>query len=142
MRALAQRSAVAAKEIRELMTASVSKVQGGTQLAERARATMAEVVDAAREVTHIVAEISAASERQSSGIEEINVAISDMDRATQQNAALVEEAAGASASLEDQVRMLDETVAAFRLRAGDSSGSTHMPPSHGSWQKTHSLNPA
>lgn len=144
VRALAQRSAVAAKEIRELMTASVAKVKDGTQLAERARTTMADVVGAAREVTQIVAEISAASERQSLGIDEINVAISQMDRATQQNAALVEQAAGASASLEEQARMLDETVATFRLHAGDGVAAmapTPVPLAHGTRQ-TYSLDPA
>lgn len=131
VRALAQRSAVAAKEIRELMTASVAKVQSGTQVAERARATMAKVVEAAREVTQVVAEISAASTRQSSGIDEINVVVSHMDRTTQQNAALVEQAAGAAASLEEQARMLDETVAAFRLRTEDSPASTRTALPHG-----------
>jgi methyl-accepting chemotaxis protein len=127
VRALAQRSAVAAKEIRALMTASVAKVQGGTELAERARTTMADVVDAARQVTRIVTEISSASEQQSSGIEAISHTVSQMDRATQQNAALVEQAAGAAASLEEQVRLLDATVAAFRLNAHESHASTHEP---------------
>ncbi len=140
VRALAQRSAVAAKEIRELMTASVAKVQSGTQVAERARATMAKVVDAAREVTQVVAEISAASTRQSSGIDEINVVVSHMDRTTQQNAALVEQAAGAAASLEEQARMLDETVAAFRLRADEHPASMRAPLAHGRLP-AHSLNP-
>ncbi|HTH73643.1 MAG TPA: methyl-accepting chemotaxis protein [Trinickia sp.] len=120
VRALAQRSAAAAKEIRGLMTASVAKVQGGTALAERAHATMVDIVDAARDMTQIISEISAASERQSTGIEAINRTVSQMDRATQQNAALVEQAAGAAASLEDQARMLDETVAVFRLAADAS----------------------
>ncbi|MBU6490068.1 MAG: methyl-accepting chemotaxis protein, partial [Burkholderiales bacterium] len=117
VRALAQRSAAAAKEIRELMTTSLAKVQGGTQRAERARATMANVVEAAREVTQIVSEISTASARQSTGIEAINLTVSQMEHTTQQNAALVEQAASAAASLEEQARMLDETVAAFRLHA-------------------------
>lgn len=131
VRALAQRSAAAAKEIRELMMASVEKVQGGTQLAERARATMTNVVDAAREVTHIISGISSASERQSSGIEEISATVSHMDRATQQNAALVEQAAGAAASLEEQARMLDETVAAFRLRADGGAALARAPIAEG-----------
>ncbi|MGN6314994.1 methyl-accepting chemotaxis protein [Trinickia sp.] len=127
VRALAQRSAAAAKEIRELMTASVAKVQGGTELAERAHAAMADIVEAAREATQIISEISAASESQSSGIESINRTVSQMDRATQQNAALVEQAAGAAASLEDQARLLDETVAVFRLATDARSGSTRAP---------------
>ncbi|MGG1946980.1 methyl-accepting chemotaxis protein [Trinickia sp. NRRL B-1857] len=127
VRALAQRAATAAKEIRALMTASVSKVQGATQLAERARHTMANVVDAAREVTRIVGEISAASARQSTGIVEISRTVSHMDSATQQNAALVEQAAGAAASLEAQARLLDETVAAFRLRANEELAVARSP---------------
>ncbi|HVW48985.1 MAG TPA: methyl-accepting chemotaxis protein [Trinickia sp.] len=127
VRALAQRSAAAAKEIRELMTTSLAKVQGGTQLAERARATMANVVEAAREVTQIVAEISTASERQSSGIEAINRTVSQMEHTTQQNAALVEQAASAAASLEEQARMLDETVAVFRLQTDSHVAATPEP---------------
>ena len=132
VRALAQRSAAAAKEIRELMTSSVAKVESGTQLAERARTTMAKVVDAAHEVTQIVSEISAASTRQSSGIEEINATVSHMDRTTQQNAALVEQAASAAASLEEQARLLDETVDRFRLPAQASHGVTRGPMRSGS----------
>jgi methyl-accepting chemotaxis protein len=78
-------------------------------------------------VTQIVSEISAASTRQSSGIEEINVTVSHMDRTTQQNAALVEQAASAAASLEEQARLLDETVDRFRLPAEDSHGATRAP---------------
>lgn len=141
VRALAQRSAAAAKEIRELMSASVAKVQGATELAERARVTMTDIVDAAREVTQIVSEISTASARQSSGIEEINRTISHMDRATQQNAALVEEAAGAAASLEQQARMLDETVAAFRLGAVGAHAPTRPSTPRGTPQ-TFPLNAA
>jgi methyl-accepting chemotaxis protein-1 (serine sensor receptor) len=88
---------------------------------------MTKVVDAAQEVTQIVSEISAASTRQSSGIEEINVTVSHMDRTTQQNAALVEQAASAAASLEEQARLLDETVDRFRLPAEGSHGATRAP---------------
>lgn len=123
VRALAGRSAAAAKEIRALMTASVAKVQGGTELAERARATMGDIVKAAHEVNAIVAEISAASDFQSKGIDEIERAVSNMDRSTQQNAALVQQAASAAASLEEQARLLDDTVAVFRLRT-DARAST------------------
>jgi methyl-accepting chemotaxis protein-1 (serine sensor receptor) len=115
VRALAQRSAAAAKEIRELIGDSVAKVQNGTELAARAGATMAEIVKAARNVTGIVSEISVASEEQSRGIDQINRAVTQMDNATQQNAALVEQAAAAAASLEDQARALDDAVAVFRL---------------------------
>jgi methyl-accepting chemotaxis protein-1 (serine sensor receptor) len=83
-------------------------------------------------VTQIVSEISAASTRQSSGIEEINVTVSHMDRTTQQNAALVEQAASAAASLEEQARLLDETVDGFRLPVEDSHGVTRGPMRSGS----------
>ncbi|TAM49120.1 MAG: methyl-accepting chemotaxis protein [Paraburkholderia sp.] len=141
VRALAQRSAAAAKEIRELMTTSLAKVQGGTQRAERARATMANVVEAAREVTQIVSEISTASARQSTGIEAINLTVSQMEHTTQQNAALVEQAASAAASLEEQARMLDETVAAFRLHADRHVAAT-PESTRPSGFKIHSFNHA
>ncbi|WP_233804639.1 methyl-accepting chemotaxis protein [Paraburkholderia sp. HP33-1] len=115
VRALAQRSAAAAKEIRELIVSSVAKVENGSELATRAGATMAEIVSAARNVTHIVSEISVASEEQSRGIEQINRAVTQMDEATQQNAALVEQAAAAAASLEEQAAALDGAVAVFRM---------------------------
>jgi methyl-accepting chemotaxis protein len=115
VRALAQRSAAAAKEIRELIGDSVAKVQNGAELAARAGVTMAEIVKAARHVTGIVSEISVASEEQSRGIDQINRAVAQMDNATQQNAALVEQAAAAAASLEEQARALDDAVAVFRL---------------------------
>lgn len=127
VRALAGRSAAAAKEIRALMSASLAKVHSGTELAERARTTMADIVKAAREVHAIVAEISAASDLQSKGIEEIDRAVSHMDRSTQQNAALVEQAASAAASLEEQARLLDETVAVFRLHAGARASAMPGP---------------
>lgn len=116
VRALAQRSAAAAKEIRELIGESVAKVQSGSELAARAGVTMAEIVRAARNVTGIVSEISVASEEQSRGIDQLNRAVTQMDNATQQNAALVEQAAAAAASLEEQARALDDAVAVFRLR--------------------------
>ncbi|CAE6890055.1 methyl-accepting chemotaxis protein [Paraburkholderia domus] len=119
VRALAQRSAAAAKEIRELIGDSVAKVRNGAELATRAGETMAEIVTAARNVTGIVSEISAASEGQSRGIDQINTAMTQMDNATQQNAALVEQAAAAAASLEDQARALVDAVAVFRLAETD-----------------------
>lgn len=119
VRALAQRSAAAAKEIRELIGDSVAKVKNGAELATRAGETMADIVTAARNVTGIVGEISVASEGQSRGIDQINTAMTQMDNATQQNAALVEQAAAAAAALEDQTRALVDAVAVFRLRATD-----------------------
>ncbi|ADJ66081.1 HAMP domain-containing protein [Herbaspirillum seropedicae] len=116
VRSLAQRSASAAKEIKQLIDDSVEKVGAGSQLVERAGATMSEVVASVRRVTDVVAEISAASNEQSTGIEEINRAITQMDEVTQQNAALVEEAAAAAQSLQDQAARLSQVVSVFKLQ--------------------------
>ena len=102
VRSLAQRSAAAAKEIKTLIDDSVEKVGNGSKLVEQAGRTMSDVVDSVRRVTDIVAEISSASQEQSTGIEEVNRAITLMDEATQQNAALVEQDAAAAQSLQDQ----------------------------------------
>lgn len=115
VRSLAQRSSAAAKEIKELIDDSVEKVSSGSKLVEQAGITMAEVVASVRHVTDIVGEISAASQEQSSGIEEINRAISQMDQVTQQNAALVEEAAAAAQSLQEETGKLAEVVSVFKL---------------------------
>jgi methyl-accepting chemotaxis protein len=116
VRSLAQRSSSAAKEIKDLIGASVDKIQQGSVLATEAGRTMSEVTHAVGQVTSIMGEIAAASDEQSRGIAQVNLAITQMDDVTQQNAALVEEAAAASRSLEDQGRQLNETVSAFRLR--------------------------
>ena len=116
VRSLAQRSAGAAKEIKELIGNSVDKVDAGSKLVEQAGATMEEVVASVRRVTDIVAEISSASQEQSDGIEQVNQAISLMDEATQQNAALVEQAAAAARQMQEQAAGLSETVSVFRLR--------------------------
>ena len=115
VRSLAQRSASAAKEIKELIGDSVDKVQSGSALVGRAGTTMDEIVQAVRRVTDIMGEISAASEEQSGGIEQVNRAVVQMDEVTQQNAALVEQAAAAAASLEQQAEQLDVAVAVFRV---------------------------
>ena len=115
VRSLAQRSAAAAREIKELIGDSVLKVQAGTELVGHAGVTMHEVVDSIARVTAIMADISAASGEQTMGIELVNQAIAQMDQATQQNAALVEEAAAASEAMHEQSRRLTETVSAFRL---------------------------
>ena len=115
VRSLAQRSAAAAKEIKELIDDSVEKVGAGSQLVERAGSTMTEVVASVKRVTDIVGEITAASHEQSTGIEEINRAITQMDEVTQQNAALVEEAAAAAQSLQDQAGRLTDVVGVFKL---------------------------
>lgn len=115
VRNLAQRSANAAKEIKSLITDSVESVEVGSKLVEQAGATMREVVNSVQRVTDIVSEISAASHEQSTGIEQVNQAIGQMDEVTQQNAALVEEAAAASQSLQDQAASLAQAVSVFKV---------------------------
>ncbi|MDR6213143.1 methyl-accepting chemotaxis protein [Paracidovorax wautersii] len=118
VRALAGRSAEAAREIKALIGTSVQRVEQGTQLVDRAGATMTEVVSAIRRVTDIMGEISAASSEQSAGVGQVGEAITQMDQATQQNAALVEESAAAAGSLKTQAGQLVEAVAVFRLPQG------------------------
>jgi methyl-accepting chemotaxis protein/methyl-accepting chemotaxis protein-1 (serine sensor receptor) len=118
VRTLAQRSAAAAREIKELIGNSVHKVEDGTQLVDQAGRTMEEVVLSVKRVTDIMGEISAASQEQSQGIEQVNQAISQMDEITQQNAALVEQAAAASESMREQAEQLSRAVAAFKLEQG------------------------
>jgi methyl-accepting chemotaxis protein len=115
VRNLAQRSAAAAKEIKELITASVASVDAGAKLVDRAGATMEQVVGSIRRVTDIMAEITSASQEQTGGIEQVNRAIGQMDSVTQQNAALVEEAAAAASSMQDQAGKLAEVVSVFKL---------------------------
>ncbi|GAB2614005.1 methyl-accepting chemotaxis protein [Novilysobacter erysipheiresistens] len=117
VRSLAQRSAGAAKEIKQLITDSVGKVEEGSSLVDQAGKTMGEIVTSVKRVTDIIADISAASQEQTSGIEQVNQAILQMDEGTQQNAALVEEASAAARSLEQQSGHLVQTVSAFRLDA-------------------------
>jgi len=117
VRSLAQRSAVSAKEIKELIESSTARVGSGAELAERAGETMAEVTHAVKRVTDIMGEISSASQEQSTGIEEVNRAVAQMDDVTQQNAALVEQAAAAAASMADQARQLQAAVTVFSLKA-------------------------
>jgi methyl-accepting chemotaxis protein len=115
VRNLAQRSAAAAKEIKDLIGDSVSQVEAGSKLVEQAGFTMSEVVDSIQRVTAIMSEISTASAEQSSGIEQVNRAISEMDGVTQQNAALVEEASAAAVSLQQQADALTTSVSVFKL---------------------------
>ncbi|MFF7399305.1 methyl-accepting chemotaxis protein [Achromobacter sp. NPDC008082] len=119
VRSLAQRSAQAAKEIKGLIEDSVSKVGAGSQQVERAGATMQEIVASVKRVTDIMGEISAASDEQSSGIDQVNRAVSQMDEVTQQNAALVEQAAAAAGSLQEQAERLVQAVAVFKINAGE-----------------------
>ncbi len=120
VRNLAQRSATAAKEIKELITDSVSKTTEGTQLVSGAGTTMDEVVASVQKVADIISEISAASVEQSTGINQVNEAVTNIDEATQQNAALVEEAAAAAESLVEQAVQLSDVVSVFKL--GNESG--------------------
>jgi len=121
VRNLAQRSAAAAKEIKTLIGHSVDQVDAGAKLVEQAGSTMSEVVTSIQNVADIMTEISTASREQSSGIEQINQAITNMDDVTQQNAALVEEAAAAATSLQDQAASLNQTVSVFIIRSDHAS---------------------
>ena len=121
VRTLAQRSAAAAKEIKVLIGDSVEKVAAGTKLVDEAGTTMDEIVASVARVTDIMAEITAASGEQSSGIEQINRAIGQMDEVTQQNASLVEQAAAASESLQDRAAALAQVVSVFTLDNGQRS---------------------
>jgi methyl-accepting chemotaxis protein-1 (serine sensor receptor) len=115
VRALARRSAEAAKDIKGLIADSVGKVDAGSDQVERAGATMREIVASVRRVTDIMGEIAAASQEQARGIEQVNQAVSQMDRATQQNAALVEQNAAAAISLRDQAKNLSAAVGVFKV---------------------------
>jgi methyl-accepting chemotaxis protein len=115
VRNLAQRSAAAAREIKGLIDDSVGRIDDGTRLVDEAGATMHEIVASVTRVTDIIAEISAASAEQATGIEEVNQAIGQMDRSTQENAALVEQAAAAADAMQEEAARLAQTVAAFKL---------------------------
>ena len=115
VRSLAQRSANAAKEIKGLIDDSVAKVGAGSKLVEQSGATLSEIVTSVKKVSDLVADIASASQEQSSGIDQVNRAIVQMDEMTQQNAALVEEAAAAARSLEDQARLLAQLMEFFKV---------------------------
>ncbi|WOD16231.1 methyl-accepting chemotaxis protein [Paraburkholderia kirstenboschensis] len=115
VRTLAQRSATAAKEIKDLIEASVSHVANGSLLVENAGQTMGEVVRSVRQVTDIMGEIASASSEQTKGIEQVNVAVTQMDEVTQQNAALVEQATAAAQAMSDQAESLRAAVSIFRV---------------------------
>ena len=135
VRNLAQRSAGAAKEIKELINDSVDKVAEGSRLVDQAGSTMSEVVDSVKRVSDIISEITAAGLEQSAGISQINDAVSEMDTLTQQNAALVEQAAAAAASLQDQAQRLTEVVSVFKLDAAHENES-HQPVPRSTVAKT------
>ncbi|MEA9708530.1 methyl-accepting chemotaxis protein [Xanthomonas campestris pv. raphani] len=120
VRTLAQRSAGAAKEIKQLIEDSVQRVEHGNQLVGQAGQTMQEIVSSVQRVTDIMGEISAASQQQSQGIEQVGQTITQMDQATQQNAALVEEATAAARAMEEQAQQLRDAVSVFRLQAASA----------------------
>jgi len=122
VRNLAQRSAGAAKEIKGLISDSVEKVKTGSQYVDESGKTLGEIVGSVKKVTDIVAEIAAASQEQSSGIDQVNKAIMQMDEMTQQNAALVEESSAASRAMEEQAKGLDTMMMFFRLGSNDGAG--------------------
>ena len=126
VRSLAQRSATAAKEIKQLISDSVEKVDAGGKLVDEAGATMSEIVTSVKHVADIMGEITAASQEQSAGIAEVNNAIAQIDEITQQNAALVEQAAAAAESLQEQSDVLARAVAVFRLRTAQAAAP--VPP--------------
>ncbi len=128
VRTLAQRSAAAAKEIKGLIDDSVAKVDTGAKLVDHAGVTMQEIVASVRNVTDIMGDITAASQEQTAGIEQINVAISQMDQVTQQNASLVEEAAAAAESMQDQAAKLARVVAVFTLDGAVSAPAAAARP--------------
>nr|WP_274371692.1 methyl-accepting chemotaxis protein [Morganella morganii] len=124
VRNLAQRSAQAAREIKTLIEDSVGKVDKGAALVEHAGETMDEIVRAVTRVTDIMSEITSASDEQSRGIDQIGVAVTEMDKVTQQNAALVEQSAAAAASLEDQAGRLAQAVSVFHIQSGELKTQT------------------
>jgi len=149
VRNLAQRSAGAAKEIKTLIADSVEKVDAGSKLVDQAGSTMIEVVESVKRVTDIISEIAAASSEQTAGIEQINVAIMEMDNVTQQNAALVEEAAAAAGSMQDQAANLAQVVSVFKIDAAQAAFAPAKPASRpvatkpaGAGKPTGSHNPA
>jgi methyl-accepting chemotaxis protein len=127
VRSLAQRSANAAKEIKTLIDDSVAKVGVGSKLVEQSGATLSDIVTSVKKVSDLVADIASASQEQSSGIDQVNRAVVQMDEMTQQNAALVEEAAAAARSLEDQARLLAQLMGFFKLGDGHKLGFNGGP---------------
>jgi methyl-accepting chemotaxis protein len=126
VRSLAQRSANAAKEIKGLISDSVSKVKAGSALVDRSGETLAEIVLSVKKMTDIIAEIAAASREQTSGIGRVNSAITSLDTATQQNAALVEESSAASRAMEEQASLLTQRAEQFRIDERTLS-DMHLP---------------
>jgi len=130
VRALAQRSAGAAKEIKELVGASAQRVQAGNRLVADAGTRMQEIVDTVHRVSALIREISSASEQQASGIARINRTVNDLDRLLQQNAALVEESAAAAESLKSQALDLTTAVSTFQMAGGGEAHAHEHAPAH------------
>jgi methyl-accepting chemotaxis protein len=124
VRNLAQRSAAAAKEIKGLIDASVGKVDAGTRLVDDAGRTMKEIVVSVKGVSDLIADIAAASQEQSAGIEQVNTAVTQMDHVVQQNASLVEEASAATESMREQAAALLHSVSRFRLQGNAQEAGT------------------
>ncbi|MGD9849790.1 MAG: methyl-accepting chemotaxis protein [Nitrospirales bacterium] len=132
VRNLAQRSATAAKEIKALINESVQKVGDGSELVNRSGQTLEEIVNSVKRVTDIIAEISAASQEQAAGIDQVNKAVMQMDQGTQQNAALVEQATSASQSMKQQSAELLNQVAFFKFQDEGLANGAHLTGSRGS----------
>ncbi|MET0532759.1 MAG: methyl-accepting chemotaxis protein [Steroidobacter sp.] len=142
VRNLAQRSASAAREIKELISDSVNKVSAGSQLVGDSGKSLSDIVSGVVKVTNIVAEIAAATSEQSTGIDQINHAIANMDTATQQNAALVEESAAAAKSMQQQAQRLQELVSFFRLSGQAAAHAAVSPASYSSGKYQQSMSRA
>jgi methyl-accepting chemotaxis protein len=127
VRSLAQRSAAAAKEIKQLINESVSKVDAGSRQVNDAGRTMDEIVDSVSKVSSLIAEITAASREQAQGIAQVSETVTQLEKVTQQNAAMVEQASAAAGSLEDQSRALGDAVSAFRLTSDTPAGAASQP---------------
>ena len=125
VRNLAGRSATAAKEIKDLIVDSVSKVEEGSKLVDESGRTLEEIIDSVKKVSNLIVDIATSSQEQSSGIEQVNTAISNMDEMTQQNASLVEQAAAASETMGEQAHSLNELVGFFTI--GASAATTAAP---------------
>ena len=138
VRSLAQRSAVAAKEIKTLIGDSVDQVDAGTKLVDAAGQTMQEIVSSVKKVSDLIAEIAAASQEQSSGIDQVNTAVTQMDQVVQQNASLVEEATAATESMKNQAAVLLRMVSRFKLGA-DKVDVTELPAA-AAWAQAPAMN--
>lgn len=140
VRNLAQRSAGAAKEIKDLIRDSVSKVDDGTKLVNESGETLSDIVEAVEKVSTMMREISDAAQEQTSGIEQVNTAITQMDEMTQQNAALVEEASAAGEAMAEQARNMNEQVAFFSIDGSTVGASSYVAPPKTSFSSGLSLN--